>query len=129
MSNQHWHGLIGSHLNEPDVLLRATAPVTTAHEARELIVLAVRTLAQTFPFVAPLADDIAASRPEDCHALLGTAGFTVLPCNGSEESECVRTVDSEAGAMIKAWEVQTLMEMMSDTAERPPDDDGPGFYL
>lgn len=120
MSDQHWHGLIGTHLDREAVHLNATHPMPTAHEARDMIVQAVKLLAETMPFIAPLADEMASVPAEDCHAILLTAGFTVLPCAGSEESECMKTVDREAEEMVKAYEVKQVMRAMSASPDGLP---------
>jgi hypothetical protein len=148
MSEPHWHALIGSHLDKEAVQLNATPPLPSAQEAQGRIVHAARFIAEAMPSVAMPVEEIAAMPAEGCHIIIQTAGFTVLPCTGSEESECMVVVDREAEEMVKAYEVkqviaavsalsgglppeyqQLIKEFVSGATAEPDDGPEPGGYL
>jgi hypothetical protein len=100
------------------------------------------------PSIAMPVEEIAAMPAEGCHAIIQTAGFAVLPCTGSEESECMVAVGREAEEMVKAYEVkqvieavsalsgglppeyqQLIKEFVTGTTAEPDDGPEPGGYL
>jgi hypothetical protein len=137
--SEHWHVLIGSHLDREAVQLDATPALDTAEEARKVLLDGVATICADAPplYAGLIAEHIASMPAENCHALFGSAGFTVTSCSGGSEDACIQRLDREADEMIGAYNTKQMAKglfieqivngIMAGMADRP--DDEPGGYL